>query len=645
MRYLHLLSLALLAGILGCSSSDSSLRDKDASTDADSSDTTSDVITNSKANPLLLVNQAAERLAPNPPANGTSGVMADLDNDGAPDIVEATEQGIRLWWNDGSGHFKLGDPSSIKPPEGTDPDPETPRAEPKVTMVIAADLQGKGTKDLILLCADDTPLRRLKNQGTGRTFQEVKLEWPHVEFTPRHGIMADFNADGSQDILITAEARPDDTRSTPAVVLFLNDGSSNLINQTERYIAAPKLRAWAAAAGDLDGDGHIDIIFSGDNTSHRILLNDGSGSFRDAPQEMLPELDKPGGREIALGDINGDGFLDILVSSVKENHVLFYDKTLERFLDQTPWVLGAQPGTGTTARMVDMDGDGYMDALVGSPDGRFYVWRNDGKGRWFDYSEHMVPFSPDVSDVVSIAVGDIDSDADPDVFVSRKGMTRPWMLLNWAPNAMTDSDKDSVPDQIDNCPTKPNPDQRNSDLYPFNCESGRQCLKTTKCKLATYGTSVYLLCSEATDWTSARKFCQKYGGDLVIIETKAENDYLASLKLGSFWIGLTDTETEGTFKWVNGTPLATTEYWAEGEPNNTGDNENCAGVRQLDDNTTAWNDYTCDYQLAFVCEERIQRTPPDPGDVCDVCPEVYDVDQRDSNSDGIGDACTPEEQQ
>ena len=86
---------------------------------------------------------------------------------------------------------------------------------------------------------------------------------------------------------------------------------------------------------------------------------------------------------------------------------------------------------------------------------------------------------------------------------------------------------------------------------------------------ATYGSSYYTLV-EAPDlsWDRARTSAKGYGGDLVVIETSDENDYLFSYyrsalnnnsgeinqtNIGGIYIGLTDENSEGTWQWVDGT--------------------------------------------------------------------------------------------
>ncbi|KAI5087684.1 CD209 antigen [Silurus meridionalis] len=72
------------------------------------------------------------------------------------------------------------------------------------------------------------------------------------------------------------------------------------------------------------------------------------------------------------------------------------------------------------------------------------------------------------------------------------------------------------------------------------------------------------------------------------------------------WIGLSDTEIEGNFKWVDGT-LLTTSFWWNGEPNDYGKNEDCAitGYKFAKFNISTWADFPCDFPGFGICEMKI----------------------------------------
>ncbi|XP_037388462.1 uncharacterized protein LOC119261972 [Pygocentrus nattereri] len=79
---------------------------------------------------------------------------------------------------------------------------------------------------------------------------------------------------------------------------------------------------------------------------------------------------------------------------------------------------------------------------------------------------------------------------------------------------------------------------------------------------------------------------------------------LETLRKGqTAWIGLTDGDEEGVWKWVDGSAL-TTGFWKLGEPNSYGD-EDCAVTGYGSGPEKSWVDFPCSYKCVWICERRI----------------------------------------
>ncbi|KAF4114205.1 C-type lectin domain family 4 member E-like [Onychostoma macrolepis] len=113
--------------------------------------------------------------------------------------------------------------------------------------------------------------------------------------------------------------------------------------------------------------------------------------------------------------------------------------------------------------------------------------------------------------------------------------------------------------------------------------------------------SLYLISSEKKSWTESRRYCTDRRADLIIINNTEEQDFVKNISGGDLvWIGLTDRDVEGRWKWVDGSDV-TFRFWQPGEPNSfQGKEEDCAVNR-----SPGWADYPCDYSSKWICEKSI----------------------------------------
>ncbi|XP_042281470.1 hepatic lectin-like isoform X1 [Thunnus maccoyii] len=119
--------------------------------------------------------------------------------------------------------------------------------------------------------------------------------------------------------------------------------------------------------------------------------------------------------------------------------------------------------------------------------------------------------------------------------------------------------------------------------------------------------SCYFLSSESGSWSRGRQDCREKGADLVVIDSTEEQTFLSTFTEVETWIGLTDRDEEGTWKWIDGIPL-TLSYWETNEPNNgNGDpqlgEEDCAHIISGKSTEDNWNDRSCDASLQWICEK------------------------------------------
>lgn len=130
-------------------------------------------------------------------------------------------------------------------------------------------------------------------------------------------------------------------------------------------------------------------------------------------------------------------------------------------------------------------------------------------------------------------------------------------------------------------------------------------MKTCPVGWRMFSHACYFFSNESGSWDKGREDCRDRGADLVVVDSHEEKIFLSRLTKKTVWIGLNDRDEEGTWKWVDGSPLTLT-YWAATQPDNGGGDpnwgeEDCVHIRaEFDD---LWNDLSCEASLQWICEK------------------------------------------
>ena len=128
--------------------------------------------------------------------------------------------------------------------------------------------------------------------------------------------------------------------------------------------------------------------------------------------------------------------------------------------------------------------------------------------------------------------------------------------------------------------------------------------------IRNFNGKIYMLFDVGIPWDEAQEYCESIGGNLAVITSNAENEFIKKLisngSKNGYWIGATDELSEGTWKWVTGEVFSFTD-WYTGNPNNTGGREHYLELRK--DYGNKWNDDSIDKYLetelqkqGFICE-------------------------------------------
>jgi hypothetical protein len=169
------------------------------------------------------------------------------------------------------------------------------------------------------------------------------------------------------------------------------------------------------AAGDVDGDGRIDILATRGNGAAALYRNIGKLEFEDVSDASGIDTDFPA-RLAALGDMDADGDIDIVLAG-DEGTRIYYNAGDGRFELGTATGLDAGPD-GQTLLLLDFDNDGMTDILVAEARGpgsssRGHLYRNRGDGTYENVWDALG--LPEHGYTWVVTASDYDNDGDIDL--------------------------------------------------------------------------------------------------------------------------------------------------------------------------------------------------------------------------------------
>ena len=133
-------------------------------------------------------------------------------------------------------------------------------------------------------------------------------------------------------------------------------------------------------------------------------------------QEILENQHLMHGSGVALGDVNGDGRIDIYIPRIREHNVLYINKGDWQFEDATTTAgVACKDRYSTGATFADVDGDRDLDLIVTALGGPNSLFINNGDGV---FTENILPSFLDRPGSTSSALADVDSDGDLDLYIT-----------------------------------------------------------------------------------------------------------------------------------------------------------------------------------------------------------------------------------
>lgn len=245
---------------------------------------------------------------------------------------------------------------------------------------------------------------------------------------------ADLDGDGDLDLIFANGGNFSSAGPPQALRIFINDGSGVFADESGDRVAGISGAIRGVAIGDIEGDGDLDLLLAEDfNRQPRLLVNDGTGVFSDDSAKRIPTMTLSATRA-QFGDLDGDGDLDVYINNggtnnrfgCGQNHIWINDGS-GVFTDET---VGRHP-LGTVCQPMDvifgdLDGDFDLDVRTGNRgSGNSTTYRNDD-----GVLVEVENSAPNDSNCYSYDLGDMDGDGDLDMIGANGGPSNRENLLN-----------------------------------------------------------------------------------------------------------------------------------------------------------------------------------------------------------------------
>lgn len=317
---------------------------------------------------------------------GTPLAVADFNGDGKLDVLEQGQGTLEVLLGNGDGTFQA---------------PIVTNIQASLQGVIAGDLRGDGKFDVLGFSNNSLIVYLGNGDGTfaaGASYPVV------IPFGPVVITLGDFNGDQKADVVVSVPGG----NVAGQEVVFLGNGDGTL--QTGKVSTGVSYPA-SVVTGDFNGDGKIDLVISVQlgctgTCEVSLLLGNGDGTFQ-APAAIFP-----GFGTLAVGDVNGDGRLDLVFLDQSQDVEVYLGKgdgTFSNTHTYQPQVGGGNDGPV----LADFNLDGKLDiaaagtSLLGNGDGTFKGWSAvAGVG----------PLS--IPSLSLVAIGDFDKNGTQDVAIA-----------------------------------------------------------------------------------------------------------------------------------------------------------------------------------------------------------------------------------
>ena len=224
--------------------------------------------------------------------------------------------------------------------------------------------------------------------------------------------VGDIDSDGDLDAFYA-------NWSNTANELFINQGGAQGGTQGQFVISTETAGGGShsrdVALGDIDGDGDLDAVIANDTSSNQLLINDGTGSFSLSSIAAAVSQTSIVTSDVIIADLNADGYLDVVFANSSGQNELLINNGSGSFFAS---VLAGGTYNSTAVVSGDLDGDGDLDLIIANNGTANQVLFNQGSPFVSFVASNISGSNGDSTD---IALADIDGDGDLDAIITNNG--------------------------------------------------------------------------------------------------------------------------------------------------------------------------------------------------------------------------------
>jgi len=315
---------------------------------------------------------------------------ADVDDDGDVDILGAAKAGHNVsWWENTLGTGTAWVQHVVD------------SAFFNAMSVHAADVDGDGDTDVLAASVSDQEIAWWENvMGDGSVWVKQTVG---DDFESAYSVYAaDVDGDGDTDVLGAAFGDFE--------IVWWENTAGDGTRWIEHIVAPSFAGPTSVSAADIDGDGDIDVLGSGDLAGSITWWENSLGDGTVWTEYNIADYERPFSAH--ADDVDGDGDIDVLGASFGSRGITWWENSLG---DGSLWVERAVDGqfVSTSVYTEDIDGDGDADILGASPSFSDITWWENTLGDGTDWLKRTVDGFFDGAS--SVFAADVDGDGAPDM--------------------------------------------------------------------------------------------------------------------------------------------------------------------------------------------------------------------------------------